>query len=42
MAAVVNATVGAVRLMTDGPRAAWKPGRVPPAPPGFRCTLGLS
>ncbi len=41
MAAVVNATTQAVRLMADGPRPAWKPGLQPQAPPGMRRMLGL-
>ena len=41
MAAVVNATVRAVRLMADGPRPAWKPGQQPQAPAGMRRMLGL-
>ncbi|HEY0780729.1 MAG TPA: M28 family peptidase, partial [Gemmatirosa sp.] len=42
MAAVVNATVRAVRLMADGPRPAWKPGQQPQAPPGVREKLGVA
>jgi len=41
MARVIDAAAQAVRLMADGPRPEWKPGRRPEPPPEARRMLGL-